>query len=566
MAYIRNGLVVWPDVIPEKYRYRTFNSELSGYPIFPKVVRLKGTVTTDSAPIQMLPMESGKYLNQGAFAQFYYHLIPSTTGFSLGVVTGDKVEKMYVFNGFFEDVSITNIKLNNLFGVEVKVKGSPTLPVAIKPLSSVEFEIKISSKGSAVVDGTVELSFSNGYKNTIRFEGTRLILWKFQPNWVQSVREQFEYKTDIMTSYSRKEQRRGFMVQPRRRMAFTCNPNRNGLQDLRNIIHNWQNKAFMMPLWWQNPKLVNPASKGDKEITIDNIGLYDFVVGGSLTLWQSQTLNEVLEIAAIDGNKITLATAISYDFLASATVYPSYVARLPEEVELSVITSELGEIELEAVADQSQLKIKMPESGFTPDKTYKGVEVLERKPNWVDPLTETYQAKIEELDYGYGVRQYLPHQSPSLVQREMQYLLTSYQDIVWWQAFIHRQKGALKSFYVPSHACDLRLVADIKFGEAKMYVSDEYFSKIVGNSRERQLLRLQTKQKVYYLTVLSVQGVSEGALLVVDIPFDANIPIQDVTQISFMQRMRFASDTVEFDYQTHDKAILNIVLQQLREI
>lgn len=553
-----------PKSIPAKYGIEHITSKSFNQDVVFKRRFYVGQSTTQIFTPDVFHIETGKYITYNSFGLFYNRMISSKSLYNFGVITGDKTEKFHVFNGYATPITLDKIELENLTGVRIE-PSSGRLPVTIPPYRSIDLRLFLSSSGSAQLNGSFRLHFSNNDQLTLQIKGLRLILWNVKPNWTESVKEQFEYKTDILTSYNKKEQRRGFMVQPRRRVSYTANVTSSQLMQFRNMLHGWQDKAFMMPLWWQPAKLETDVSAGATKIRLRDYEQYDFVRNGSVTLWVDSSVNEVLQIKTINGNELEFIAPISQNFPKDTIVYPSTTVRLNPELQLVNNSSTVSTVEIEAVVVQQDMKMRMPESPYQAEASYKGVEILERKPNWASELNETYQSTIGEIDYGYGVREWLSRDIPSLMQRELEFVAKSYSDILWWKAFIHRQKGALKSFIVPTHTFDAVMVNDAERGENVLVFRDDYLSTIVRNSAERKYLRVKTAKKVYYFTVNALKQSGLDVSITIEEQLPEKLLMRDVQQISFMQRMRFAADDVEIEYVSRNVAKLHLTLQQVRE-
>lgn len=565
MPFSLDGGAQSPRLLNAKYGIQNITSKSFNQDADFKRRFLKANSETKDYTFDVFHIETGKYITYNSFGMFYNRLIASKSLYNFGVITDDKTDKFHVFNGYKHPVTLDKVVLKNLTGVRV-LSNQGTFPVTITPYRSVDLRLFVGSSGSAQIDGSATLHFSNGDTLTIQIKGVRLILWNVKPNWTESVKEQFEYKTDILTSYNKKEQRRGFMMQPRQRYSYTANVTNNHLMQLRNMLHGWQDKAFMMPFWWQPARLEADVPAGATKIRLRDFEQYDFVRGGSIVIWVDSNMNEVLQIKEINGNELEFIAPISQAFSKDTIVYPATTVRLNPEMQLVNNSSTVSTIDIEAVVVQQDMKIPMPETPYQPEATYKGVEVLERKPNWASELSETYQSTIGEIDYGYGVREWLSRDIPSLTQRELEFVAKSYSSILWWKAFIHRQKGALKSFIVPTHTFDAVMVNDAERGENVLVFRDDYFSTIVRASRERKYLRVKTAKKVYYFSVNALKQSGSYVSITIEEKLDEKLEAKDVQQISFMQRMRFASDDVEIEYVSRNVAKLHLTLQQVREV
>ena len=99
-----------------------------------------------------------------------------------------------------------------------------------------------------------------------------------------------------------------------------------------------------------------------------------------------------------------------------------------------------------------------------------------------------------------------------------------------------------------------------------MVFRDDYLSTIVRASRERKYLRVKTAKKVYYFSVNALKQSGSDVSITIEERLSEKLEAKDVQQISFMQRMRFASDNVEIEYVSRNVARLHLTLQQVREV
>ena len=522
----------------------------------------KGGITATYYPIESHQWQQGKYKGLTSYDNLYYRILTSKVNFKFGIITGEKSEVFNLWNGYEHPVTITAIENVNASGVSV-VPLNNKLPVTVVPYRSIFLQLVLSANGASTIDGSFNLHFDNGDKVEINVSGSRLVLLNVVPNWDSNFVETFEYKTDVLTSYNKKEQRRSLLSQPRRKVRYSALIQGEVLMQLRNKLHGWHSRAFMMPLWYQMGRLVSGGQIGSMVIEVAE-NKYDFVAGASICLWQDFNVNELVDIASVSGTTLTLSMPIANNFVAGAKVFPCMNVRMSDQHSIVNATNTVAQMEFELVADQASLKLPMPKQNAP--TTYKGVEVLEHTPNWANEVSDEFQANVNVVDYDYGVQHWFSKDSPSLATRKQTYIMRNYDDVLWWKAFIHRQLGRLTSFYVPSWTMDLVKSGDYISGSNLFDVRDDYLSSIVSSSNERKILRVVANNVVYYLTVTAIREVNGLAQMELETPINVTIFENQFTQISFMQRCRLASDEIEFNYITRDKVELSLNLQQIREV
>lgn len=517
-------------------------------------------------PIDVVSYNTGKYLNVAAYDNFYYRLVTNKNLFSLGTITGEAVEDFYVFNGYGEHVTITALTEHSLDGVSIKtLEGEDvTLPLVLNPYRSVRLKLHASASGSSVLNGYFEIALSNGERTKVYVVGLRAILLNVMPNWVEGFKEVFEYRTDILTSFNKKEQRRSLMSQPRRKITYTGLMQGELQNQLKNKLFSWMDKPLSVPLWYQQSTLLEPVDAGSNEIVLD-VKNYDFQVGVDICIWVDFNNFELVEIESIGGNNVTLKSPLSNSYNSGISVYPTLEVRLEESVSLRHHSSTVGEVDFDLTADIHKTKMKMPEL-YQPDMIYDGIEVLLRKPNWAENVNDEYEASVDVADYGYGVQRWFDRNTPSLVTRSMTFVAKTYDEILWFKSFIHRNKGAFKSFIVPSWTDDVRLSEFYGEGSLTLRVRSDTLGITADDFRDRKYLRVNTSKGVYYLTISGISVSGDSIVISIVSAMNVNLEVDEVINISFMAKYRFASDEISCSFLTKNTAEFNFKLKQLREV
>jgi len=195
------------------------------------------------------------------------------------------------------------------------------------------------------------------------------------------------------------------------------------------------------------------------------------------------------------------------------------------------------------------------------------MEVLEQRPNWNNRVTEDLAAKDGKVDYRYGVQEWIPREVPSLTKREFTFLIKDYAELVWWKGFIHRKRGSAVSFLVPSWTNDAAVIGNYRSGSDEITLRDDNITTILSQyQKDRAYLRFRlTDGTVHYTCIKTAELDGSVAKCKLKTPITRNIQEDEFVQVSFMTRMRFASDELELAYHSDDKAEFQVTLQQVRE-
>lgn len=537
-----------------------------GHPVLRNLAPKKAAISAVNLPISVVQHSMPATVNEVAFGVFYRRFISDRTNLFLGFVTADKKIDLKLFNGYFEAKKLRDIRLNNLSGVAVETATGRN-DITINPLRTTILKITVSRKGSSKIDGDVELIFDDAPPLTIRITGSHVLLWNIPPNWKNSVRETFMYKTDVITSYNKKEQRRSLITQPRRGIGYDTALSKRLLMSIRNTLYGWHNRPYLMPLWWQVLTLKKSCSRGETILNVSDLsGISNIQESSQLAMWKNPFETELVTVKSVSGNTITLLTPIENNYSAGDEIYPLTDAMLDSNLTIQNLTSEVATSSISA----SLLGESVPLGRLQKDShkivMFNGIEVLSERPNWQSSTEDVYDSDIEIVNFGYGGVVYFDRGTPTLLTRTATFLSKTRQQTEWWRRFIHRQRGQLKSFFVPTNTKDVTLAKDANNGAKEFLMDDYYLSSIVNNSKERKILGIRIYGKDYFFTIEKIDVLDDLARVVVkeEIPFF--MPKKDVTFINFLQRMRFASDEVEIEHITSEVAQLTLKFKQVKEL
>lgn len=572
MAYlISNPIIVANPLRRPKGLYRLYgmldtHQRNFGRPIPQRVLMQKARIGESNLPIQVYQETQESRINESSFGVFYRRLLTSGVNLSLGFVTSDKLIDFKIFNAYFEYKRLERIELENLSGVRAYTENNST-NILIAPLRTSILKIEVSSKGSAKIDGVMRLVFDGVPPIEINITASRVLLWNIPPNWDTPVRETYTYRTDVITSYNKKEQRRSLITQPRRAVGFDATIQNELLMSLRNNLYGWHNRPYLMPLWWQGVTLTENTSAGKSIINVSSLQGVDLLQEFTqLVIWENPFNTELVTIRSVSGNAITLLTPLENSYGKDTQIYPVVDVMINGNLTIQNLTSQVSTAEIAATIINKSAKVKLLEDDRLNASFYNGVEVLTVRPNWKNATEDSFQSDIEAVDYNYGSVEYFGGTTPTLMTKTATFMSKNRHTTAWWRRFIHRQRGQLKSFFVPTNTKDLVLAKDGNNGAKEFLMKDLYLSNIVNNSKERKILGIRIYGKDYYFTIENIEIMDGLARVVVKEEIPIFMPRQDVTFINFLQRMRFASDEIEIEHITSEVAQLTLKFKQVKEL
>lgn len=279
-------------------------------------------------------------------------------------------------------------------------------------------------------------------------------VFPFRPNWARPVVERLEWLTDITEAKTGHEERIALRNLPRRALEYTALLQGAALQQLDALLWRHQSQSWLLPVWTDPQPLQVPVEAGADFVPADT-ALYAFAAGGHAVLWLDATRYEAVTVDAVSSDGITLSAPTTQAWPVGAHLYPAVQARMPFEVTAQRPSAASGQITL-----RFELQ---PVPALTADDAvlYRGTPVALRRPNWVSPVQQRWQRKLQRVDYetGYVFQDDLSG-VPSLL-RSHRLLLRNRAEISSWRGWLHARQGRAWAFWSPQWQHDLTLAAPI---------------------------------------------------------------------------------------------------------
>ena len=321
-------------------------------------------------------------------------------------------------------------------------------------------------------------------------------------------------------------------------------------------------------------RLRETCLKGDSRLKcVDLSGVDTLQPNSMLILWNNPFDYELCVVGRVEDNDIVLQSSVARTFYPTASCYPSVDIRFDPTITSTSMTSAVSFMDVSADLIGKMNAIGRLVGDEANLEKLNGVEVLGKRPNWSEEIVERFQSDVTIVDYGFGSKAWFNRGSTSMASRELTFVSKSRVETAWWRRFIQRQKGQLKSFYVPTDTKDLIVANDITATinslvpvPKAIVVEDHRVTAMLRNSDNRKFLRIRSKGKSYFFTIERVEKFGDNARIYVMEDIMTSINKEDVSSACFVQRMRLASDDVEIEHISSTVAKIKLTLQQVKEI
>jgi len=360
--------------------------------------------------------------------------------------------------------------------------------------------------------------------------------WAFAPGG--DVVETMEWLTDVLGSKTGEEQRRRLRESPRMRLEF------EGLES--GAPRRWMETQLQangggrwdVPLACDTLVLSAPLPAGSGVVPIAVNGRR-FAAGGRALLAGAEPRPfEVVQIAGVDPDGLTLVEPTNLDWPSGARLVPLEVGRFSEVPSLQRFTSDDVPVSLswDLLED-----IDWPASAGS--ATYREYPVLEWRPVWTADPEHQAERSLDIVDELTGAPAVFDLPGMPLQRQVLQYVLTNRTEIGAFRGLLFALAGRWASIWIPSWAHDLRVVFPVAAEAVVMDVEWCGLSDwpLAVNRRDVRLELVDGS--VLYRRLTDVVQISDSIERVtLDAALGLSVQPKDVAMLSFMALARQDTD------------------------
>ena len=354
-------------------------------------------------------------------------------------------------------------------------------------------------------------------------------------NWSSPVAESYEFKTDIVTSQSGREQRRSLRRNPRLAIETRINPVGASLIKLRRQLTFWGQYPFWQPDWVRRSPAAAAVSVGVDSIPISS-PLRGARVGMKVVIDMPSGSAPAYTLAGVTGTTLRLSGPILEPMPAGTMVHLAYQGYIPSGQQSQLVTDRVATMITRFEADPTE---PLPIDAGAAGQTFAGIEVVTLRPNWQNTVDLSHDYEVYDVDNGRGVVQrYHPVSYNRPTTKWMMRNMDAARSEAALQFFV-RMKGRLRVCYLPSLIDDLPAKTALTKNSDKFKVAGLEAMQYWDGAVQRAIRIEGVDGTIWYRRVISMAQATADTEVRVDTPWPSNL---EVKQISWMSRCRLASD------------------------
>lgn len=508
-------------------------------------VTIGGALSNEQPVTEREAALDGDYAHQYGFLHWYNRIHLQYQHIALGNLVSRQQVPFWVFNAWFVARELTEITVEGGEGLLLVQPEDP--PTTFLPLEQRTYELEIELEGPSEIAARFEFVFADVPNPVLRVNGTRIIGWAWEPNWIEPVRERLGWLTDVILHYDGSEQRRQLRRWPRQEWEFTFDVGDDIRRRFENTTYAWSGRAWVLPVWPDIEALAAPLTAGATSIPVPTAGKQYRAGGLVMLISPDGAEHEATEVASIEPDSLELARELIRDWPVGARVYPAIVARLIGGSAVARFTGghAYGYGAFRSVGGVPGAALDEP--------TYQGAPVLERVIEWLPDPQFGFAPKVDEFDPLTGRPVFrLEDEVPGVpVAWTWQNLTRAESD--WLRAWLYARRGRVGGVWIPSYAEDLVLADTV--GESADNADFEAVGLVqflAEGGQNRRDIRIELRDgTVFYRRLSGLQTVDEHTeRATLSSPLGVTVTPADVWRISWMTYSRLEADSLEIVWDT----------------
>lgn len=424
-----------------------------------------------------------------------------------------------------------------------------TVGSTIRDFELVEYNIQIGG-GEAAIDAELVGVFDQG-SFTLGIIGTLIVDMPLIPD--DKASETWTWKTAISVSYNNTEQRVRLAPGPVRIVEYSYETDEEEMVEVARRLFQSTVGLLTVPFYHYQTKITQQSLSGDDELFFNP--LYTNLKVGD-TIYLRDPTNDGLANGIIQVVESLTPTGCIIEGTLGSAIEPGWIIcpafALYIEEPTQTFESVSGTLRLTGRAvDRSRPLLR---DGATSSLTlFRGAPVLDKRT--LAGITEGPINTTEEFGSSFGAYRRLSSWPYPQFQRAVRFFCNmrgSMMDFEWWTLFFDTIAGSHKAFYLPSGLRDLEVQEPpINTGNSLGVKGTSYSTLYFDNPTYKQLAITFPDGTVRYYTVASASPVGGNDVLTVTPDFPADVETNGIGRISYLYKVRLASDSVQADFQNN---------------
>ena len=514
----------------------------------------RGVVTVDPATPAPTTRNNG-YVAEGATVGWEtwfesFHVVPRE--FHFGNLLSTQTVPIEVYSAFRRDNHNWTAWINNA-GLGTSILGLPTFPHTFVPQSNgllPGLQLQVTTNGPPVVDADLEFVFGT-VPQTIFVPITlkRVVLFGVRPELPFT--ERLRWSTEVLRRINGTEQRISARKNPRQVFEWDFvlddGPERAYFH---NVLFQWQSRIFGLPVWFESTNTTTAVAANATTINVSATNFADYRVGGLVLVYKDRSTFDVVELASLTSNTLTLVSGVLNAYPTGTFVMPLRTGYARRSIEGSRFV--VGAARLKMLFEVLDNDISIASTAAFP--TFNSKVHINGCNSVRGEMSEQLETDIVVFDNEVGI----PTQSSpwDVGKRISQLALLVKGRQALWEArqLLHALRGKQVSFYVSTFSNDFTIDSAITAGTI-INVANVGYTQFVQNRPPHNVIRITyndgTPDDIRTIVSSSIVSSTREALTL-NSAIGAHAQ-SAVKKIMYVEKVRWDSDEILIRHEAGDR-------------
>lgn len=417
----------------------------------------------------------------------------------------------------------------------------------------------ISNDAYPEIDTIVVFNFDHGSSRSIKVVAQLLLFDRKIPD--STVEEQYNWLTNILTSFNGTEQRISIRGAPRRVINATFRlENDDQITRFQELIYKGNNTSIGVPMWQYASGLRNNVNIGTNIFDVD-LAMADVRPGDSFLIVDlgNDANFEVFTVSLVGLSSFTTLVTSGKNFKAGrAIIVPLMIGKIQDNSNIKIDTV-WGETTLTVEDSNSHLLVTRPNTPGNLVTMFDGYPVLDRVPlSTANEMSTINNAELIDYDVGRTVKK-INWSTPKL-SISRQFVLQRLQtvnELDYWKEFMQAVNGSQRPFLMRTFGRDLEIDQTSSSLTNSIVILGKFYGDSLFQRESHKRLIFHTNQGIHYRKILSVSvdTVTKKTTLNLETPLP-NL-VSAITHIEFALKMRLTNDQISLTHDI-DESILSL--------
>lgn len=495
------------------------------------------------------------------FEDFYNRVYFIPPSLDLGAVSTEVEAKLKMWNAHLQTRTLQTIDATGDDGLAITITPRP---FDILPLSIIDYTITASLAGPPSINANYEFVFDNR-SYFLPVIGTRSKLGPLTPTWDEGYEIQYEFKTEVFTSYNGTEQRRALRETPRKKISYTAHPHHEQLRRWNDLMFSWQGNTINIPELPRKIKVLGQIIHDDTLIPL--LYIPHWMVPGQSIMVISGDYNILTSVKTTSPGLLELQTSVGVDLPPGAFIHPVVSGLLAKQIKSTRLTNMVATVKFELeITPASELDVGVQAA----DETFNGHEIFTVKPNWATSPDMTYESYREMVDFGRGRWSKfdpIPYRTQTL---QFYYSGKGYAGARDMLDLFQRMKGQRGDFYMPDWEADIQMKGIVPATTKAIRVEGRQFLKDYQDDTIHRAIAVNLRDgTTYYRKVDTISPIEDDdgfdTTIQLTETFPEELTVFNVKTINWMPLWRFATDTLTIQWLTDEVWQCTFTLKTLED-